>query len=158
MTKQFVMMCGAPCSGKSTSSKKFEDQGFVRVSTDDYIEAYAAAHGLTYGDVFEKLFKSAEAMMYQALETAIREKKNIIWDQTNLSSKSRRYKMSKIPSSYEKIVIFMDTPLDVLLERNKIRFQETGKNIPDNVFRRMLAQAEIPTENEGWDSIEIVSV
>lgn len=154
MTKQFVMLAGPPCSGKSTFAESFD--GFVKISTDEYIEKFAKDNGKIYHEVFESCFSAAVDNMMDNLYAAIDEGKNILWDQTNLSRAARMKKLKSIPKDYFKFIVYMDTGYGTLITRNQERFQKTGKLVPDSVLQRMSVQAEIPTEDEGWDCVEIV--
>jgi tRNA uridine 5-carbamoylmethylation protein Kti12 len=154
MTKQFVMMAGPPCSGKTTFSKNLD--GFVRISTDDYIEAMAEKLGKPYSEIFEDHISDAIEHMMASLYDAIDKGQNIVLDQTNLSRKTRMSKLREIPKDYSKSIIYLDIGYGSLLDRNQERFEKTGKLIPDKVLQRMAVQAEIPTEDEGWDNVNIV--
>ena len=44
---------------------------------------------------------------------SLKNKKNIILDQTNLSRKSRLEKLKLVPKDYEKVCIFFMTPKDL---------------------------------------------
>jgi tRNA uridine 5-carbamoylmethylation protein Kti12 len=77
--------------------------------------------------------------------------KNIIYDQTNLSRKTRKKKLSKLPSLYARGVVYFEISLEEALRRNENR---EGKYIPKSVLKRMYHQFEVPTLDEGWDYIE----
>jgi predicted kinase len=79
--------------------------------------------------------------------------KNIIWDQTNLSVKTRKKRLSKLPSFYARGVIYFTVSLEDALERNKNR---EGKFIPESILKRMYHQFEIPTTDEDFDYVEKV--
>jgi tRNA uridine 5-carbamoylmethylation protein Kti12 len=75
----------------------------------------------------------------------------IIWDQTNLDSKTRRKKLQKIPSDYVKFAFVFDTPSDETL--NERIEQRKDKVIPRNILDGMISRFESPTEAEGFDVI-----
>ena len=149
------MLCGVPTSGKSTYVKKLKSMKYwensVVLSTDDYIEEYAKRVGQTYNEVFDDVIPDATRELELQLNMAKEKGKNIIWDQTNLSRKSRKNKLHKIPSSYARGVVYFEVSLEEALERNKHR---EGKFIPESILKRMWHQFEIPTREENFDYVE----
>lgn len=154
-SKEFIMLAGAPCSGKSTYAKTYIDRGYVHISSDKHIDEYAKSINSTYSEVFNEYIKTATKMMYDDLDQAIKDGKNIIWDQTNLSRKSRLEKKSRIPNEYKKVCVYFDAAYSLLIDRNEKRYNMSGKYIPEEVLMRMAVQAEAPTDEERWDIIVI---
>lgn len=156
---ELVMLCGIPTSGKSTYVEKLKKLDYwkdaVVLSTDNYIENYAKRVGQTYNEVFDDVIPDATRELELQLITAKDKGKNIIWDQTNLSRKSRKNKLRKIPSFYARGVVYFEISLEDALERNKHR---EGKFIPESILKRMWHQFEIPTHNEDFDYVEKVEV
>ena len=154
---ELVMLCGIPCSGKSTYVEKLKKLDYwkdsVVLSTDNYIEKIAQEHNTTYNEIFEDCISDATSQLEIAFIEAKDKGRNIIWDQTNLSIKSRRKKLSKLPSFYARGVIYFTISLEDALERNENR---EGKYIPKSVLKRMWHQFEIPTINEDFDYVEKV--
>lgn len=152
---ELVMLCGIPTSGKSTYVKKLKSMKYwenaVVLSTDNYIEEYAKRVGQTYNEVFDDVISDATRELELQLNVAKDNGKNIIWDQTNLSRKSRKNKLRKIPSSYARGVVYFEVFLEEALERNKHR---EGKFIPESILKRMWHQFEIPTREEDFDYVE----
>jgi predicted kinase len=152
-----VMLCGIPTSGKSTYVEKLKKLDYwkdaVVLSTDNYIEKQAQRLGLTYNQVFDDVIKNATRELELELNMAKDKGKNIIWDQTNLSVKTRRKKLSKLPSIYARGAVYFTISLEDALERNKHR---EGKFIPKSILHRMWHQFEIPTLEEGFDYVEKV--
>lgn len=152
------MLVGVPGSGKSTWIKTAEfNEEFdtVIISTDNIIEDLAAYHSKTYDEVFKDNIESATKLMYDDLEWAIENNINIIWDQTNISRKTRAKKLSMIPSHYKKVGIFFPTPPDE--ELNKRLASRSGKNIPEYVMDSMIEMIEQPTLSEGFDEVRIIT-
>lgn len=150
-----VMLCGIPTSGKTTFLTKnlYESdtcKDFVTLSTDNYIELEALKQGSTYDELFESLVDKASAKLELDLKSAIKRNANIVWDQTNLTPKTRRRKLSKIPTHYNKIAVWFEVSLEEALERNK---QRNGKLIPESVLKSMYSCFTPPTKEEGFDSI-----
>ena len=152
---ELIMMCGIPCSGKSTYIRRGTENTdvfdeYVILSTDDYIEEYAKANDKTYNEVFDEAIQEATTRMYKDLELAIQRGKSIIWDQTNVSRKSRIKKLKKVPDTYTKTAVVLPISLEDAIIRNS---QRANKFIPRSVIHRMYHQFEIPTEDEGFDVI-----
>ena len=147
------MMIGVPSSGKSTwiANQNFDWNNTMVVSSDAIIDQRAAAQGKTYSDVFRDEIKSATAEMNQNLRNAIANKMDIIWDQTNLTAKSRAGKLAQIPKNYRKIAVFFPTPNEKELQRRLA--SRPGKTIPHNIVMGMMSQLEKPSETEGFDEI-----
>lgn len=149
------MMIGIPLSGKSTwiNNSGIKSNNTVVLSTDNTIEAIAKASGKTYNDVFKDNIKLAETQLKKDRERAITEGRDIIWDQTNLSKKSRAGKLTTVPGAYRKVaVVFPHPSSDVLVARNQAR-SKLGKHIPDNVLSSMMKTYEEPSHDEGFESI-----
>jgi len=152
-----VFLCGIPCSGKSTYAEKLKTIPYwsnsVILSTDNYIEKYAKRVGQTYNEVFDDVIPDATRELEIEFNWAKSKGRNIIWDQTNLSVKTRRKKLSKLPSIYKRGVVYFTVSLEDALERNKHR---EGKFIPESILKRMWHQFEIPTLEENFDYVEKV--
>lgn len=159
LDKLFVMLTGVPCSGKSFFIKNsinsfFPNYTFTVISTDNIIEERAASQGKTYSDVFQAEIKSATAEMHARLTVAIKSGENIIWDQTNLTKKVRKSKISSIPDEYRKISVFFMTP--AIDELNVRLASRPGKTIPANIVFGMISQLEQPTIEEGFSEIIVI--
>ena len=150
-----TMLCGSPCSGKSTYVRKLllECDGVV-LSTDNYIDRMATKLNSTYSQIFDEYIDAASEELELELKEAIRQNKNIIYDQTNLIPKARKKKLNKIPLYYIKYAVWFDEPLQVVLDRNENR---PGKYIPESILRRMHSQFERPTLEEGFDYVSEIT-
>lgn len=147
-----TMLCGSPCSGKSTYVRKLLLEGdYVVLSTDDYIEEQAKRLGKTYNEIFDDTISDATRKLELQLNMAKDKGKNLIHDQTNLSKNTRRKKLNKIPSCYKRTAVYFQVSLEEALKRNKMR---DGKFIPESILKRMYHQFEVPTYDEGFDFIE----
>jgi predicted kinase len=106
---ELVMLCGIPTSGKSTYVKRLKKLDYwkdaVVLSTDNYIEEYAKRVGQTYNEVFDDVIPDATRQLEIAFIEAKDKGKDIIFDQTNLSKKTRRKKLSKLPSYYRRGIL-----------------------------------------------------
>jgi predicted kinase len=145
------MLIGIPCSGKSTW---IENQEWAKdcavISTDTYVEAYAAAVNKTYSEVFEMYMPKAVELMTNDVITAHAENKDIIWDQTSLTKASRLRKFKMLPNYYAIAVVFPVPEKEELYCRLMSR---PGKIIPEHVIERMIEQYQSPKMNEGFKEI-----
>lgn len=144
-------LVGVPGSGKSTW---IENQDWAitcaRVSTDKWVEIYAKEVGRTYSEVFADFMPTAVDLMAKEVVAARELKRDIIWDQTSTTVKSRIRKFNMLPD-YEHIAVVFKTPEHAeLMRRLESR---PGKEIPDHVIASMIASWEDPTEEEGFKEI-----
>ena len=151
---ELVMLCGIPCSGKSTYVNKLLTYEYwenaVVLSTDNYIEEQAKRLGMTYNEVFQDCIDEATRQLEMSFVRAKEEGKRIIYDQTNLSIKTRKKKLIKVPSIYKRTVVWFRVDLEEALKRNGTR---EGKFIPESILKRMYHQFEVPTLEEGFDFV-----
>lgn len=142
------MLVGVPGSGKSTWIKNNKHDAVV-LSTDNYIERAAEKQGKTYSEVFQDTIGYATDQMEKDLLQAVRNERDIIWDQTNLTAKARKGKLSRIPRSYKKVGVFFSVPQDL---RDRLA-SRPGKTIPEPVIISMINQLQPPSKEEGFDEI-----
>jgi predicted kinase len=157
-----IMMIGAAASGKSTWTKKFlesTDKEYVVLGTDAIFVEWGNAQGLNYSEAFNHFkYKDVEKEFDVRLATAIAKNQNIIWDQTNLTLKSRTAKLARIPKGYKKRAVVFNLPKEIVLERakNPDRMAE-GKHIPAIVIHGMFKQFEMPDKFEFDEIIEVIT-
>ena len=147
-------LIGVPGAGKSTWITKQEwAKDCVVVSTDEFVEAYAKQQGKTYNEVFDAYMSLAVQLMADKVVKARQEGKDIIWDQTSMSIKSRKRKFNML-RDYEHIAVVFTTPeMDELKRRLDSR---PGKNIPDHVMKSMMDNFDMPTTDEGFSEIVVL--
>ena len=144
-------LVGVPGSGKSTwISKQDWTVPFAKISTDKWVEIYAREVGLTYSEVFEAFMPTAVELMAKEVVAARELGRDIIWDQTSTTVKSRAKKFTMLPD-YEHIAVVFKTPEHKELMRRLM--SRPGKEIPDHVIASMIASFEMPTEEEGFKEI-----
>lgn len=129
-------MIGPPCSGKTTYSKKLEDEGYVRVSQDD--------QGYDHKRVFRN------SIFY---------KKNLVIDRMNFNEKQRR-KYTKLAKEAGYIITFIEFKIQysILKERFLERKDHPTLNLLDTfirVYNFYLDNYESPKYNE-YDELKIV--
>ncbi len=148
-------LIGVPGAGKSTwISNQDWAADCVVVSTDEFVEDYARECGSTYNEVFNDYMPTAVNLMAEKVVRAREAGKDIIWDQTSVSLKSRMRKFNML-RDYEHIAVVFATPKKEELARRLA--SRPGKNIPDHVMRSMIDNFEMPTEDEGFKEIWRVS-
>lgn len=148
-----TVLVGLPGSGKSTSIPDDFD-GFV-YSTDRYIEQCAKMNGMTYNEAFREFIEPATKTMNEQLEIAIRQKADVIWDQTNMSAKKRRGILSRFPKTYRKVCVCRVPPRDSLewAELDRRLLSREGKTIPHHIVKSMADAYVEPTLDEGFDEV-----
>lgn len=144
-------LVGVPGSGKSTwVSNQNWAEDCTYVSTDMWVEMEAERVGKTYSEIFTEYMPKAVELMATQVELARDISRDIIWDQTSTTVKSRARKFNMLPG-YDHIAIVFATPdrdeLDVRLSGRP------GKHVPKNVIDSMIAGWEEPTEEEGFKEI-----
>jgi predicted kinase len=146
-------MVGVPGSGKSTwITNQDWTKDCVYVSADHYVEEYAKSLGKTYTEVFTDFMPEAVNLMTQDVVVARTQGRDIVWDQTSTTVKSRARKFKMLPN-YEHIAVVFKTPEHKELIRRL--WSRPGKEIPEHVIASMIASWEEPTLEEGFSQIWI---
>lgn len=152
---RLIMLCGIPTSGKSSYVRQGQDEtpyldGFTVLSTDAYIERRALENNISYNEAFDACIKDAQRRLTFDLDQAILGNRSVIWDQTNLTPKARKGKLSLVPAHYEKVAVWFSVSLEDAMIRNQTR---PGKVIPPPVLKSMFRSFTPPTIAEGFDQI-----
>jgi predicted ABC-type ATPase len=157
-------MVGLPGLGKSTLVKdqrkvyeRIDIDVFV-YSTDGILERIADFLGKTYDNVFEEHIKSATAEADIDLAHAIKERQDIIWDQTNLSAKKRAKIINRMrQAGYQVRCECIIPPEAGWIDDQKAwayRLRNRpGKTIPQHIMNNMIESFVVPTADEGFDMI-----
>jgi len=149
-----IVLCGLPGSGKSTFRSMFRSDG-VHLSTDDLVEEVAKWEGTTYDQVWEREIKRVTQVVNDNFRIALKNRQSVVWDQTNLTSKKRRKILSQVPKDYYKVAIFIQVHEDL---RQKRLTERPGKVIPAHVDKSMQESLELPTKDEGFDEVLILTM
>lgn len=154
MDKPFlVIMVGLPGSGKTTAIKtiiKTLDRDFRIISSDAIIEDIARKSGKTYNGVFNENIKDAMRRVFNEMKNAAYYRKDVIIDATNMSIKSREYKL-EIFDDYYKIAIVMNNDIERAKKNNKSR--PKGRRIGDEIIESMATKYQPPSRDEGFDEV-----
>lgn len=152
---KLYMLIGVPAAGKSTWRAQNAMDAVV-ISTDDILEQIAAQQGTTYNAVFKDNIKLATQLADQKVADAFAAGYDVVWDQTNLTRKSRAGKLARVPENYEKFAVFFPTPEKA--EHARRLALRPGKVIPGNILNGMISTVEQPTTDEGFDVVQILNL
>lgn len=148
------VLVGLPAVGKSTTRAKLGN-GFV-YSTDSYIEKMAESLGTTYDAIFSEHIKFATSFMNEGLNHAIYEKRNIIWDQTNLTTKKREKIIQRAKQAGYDVICHSfkspETDEEIKIWKHRLA-SRPGKVIPEHILASMLSSYSEPSMEEGFDII-----
>ena len=145
-----IVMCGLPSSGKSTYANYLTESGhFACVSTDQVRKEL-------YGDEnIQGNGKEVFATAFKHLRTYGQFKNNCVFDATNITPRARRKVIQECRKYYDLIICkYIDTPLDVCLQRNSQR----ERVVPKEVILRMYNNFTMPSREEGFDYVDIITV
>lgn len=159
-----TVMVGLPGLGKSTLVEKERaiyagiDMPVFVYSTDDLIEAAAKELGSTYNEVFETMIKSVTEAANASLDVAVKNRQDIIWDQTNLGVGKRRKIINRMrQAGYQVRCVCIVPPesghISDLKDWKYRLANRPGKTIPDEVLTNMYRSFTLPTVEEGFDMI-----
>ena len=148
-------LVGVPGSGKSTWVAE-QDWALTCscISTDKWVEIYAKEVGRTYSEVFADFMPTAVDLMAKEVVVAREIGRDIIWDQTSTTIKSRARKFNMLPD-YEHIAVVFRTPEHKELMRRLMN--RPGKEIPDHVIASMIASWDEPELEEGFKEIQYIT-
>lgn len=155
-----TVMVGLPAMGKSTrvaALAAMNPDVFV-YSTDAILERTAEQLGKTYDDVFEKHIKSATTEADIDLAEAIKNRLDIVWDQTNLGAKKRakiinRMRKAGYEVECECIVPPESGHLDDLKVWKRRLANRPGKTIPNHILSNMCETYTMPAVDEGFERV-----
>ena len=144
-------LIGVPASGKSTWIKSQHwTEGMEYISTDHHVHEYAKQQGKTYREVFEEYMPQAVELMAKEVVAAREAGRDVLWDQTSITVKSRARKFNMLPDHWHIAVVFQSPAIEVLKERLARRVEQP---IPWEVVQRMIDNFEYPTDEEGFKEI-----
>jgi predicted kinase len=146
--KGFVVLAiGLPGSGKTTW---FRRRGVTPLSSD-------LLRNILFDDVEEQRY---QGLVFSTLRSLLRARLiarmplNYV-DATNLSIHERRQWIKMAQSfGYEVQAVFFDVPLDVCLERNRLR----DRSVSEDIMRKMAEKLKPPVFEEGFAKITVVRV
>ena len=152
MKKRLYLMMGVPGSGKSTYVKSMLKYGDIYVSRDEIRYSLLTDED----DYFAKENEVIRTFIENIDKSLIMEEYcgDVYADATHLSPKSRAQVLNKLKNKDKVSVIYLDIPLNIILERNA---QRKGRAlVPENVVRRMYNSIILPTKEEGIEELIII--
>lgn len=108
-----IFLCGFPASGKST---------------------YYNKHLNKYEYINQDILKTKDKTK-KTVQLNIKLEKSFVIDKTFPTIEDRAEYLELIPTNYNKYCIYINTPMFIARHLNHIRNLETGKSIPDIVYR-----------------------
>ena len=150
---QVYILVGCPGSGKSTWSKKFieNDPSIRRVCPDEFRAIFG------FGESDQKVSAKAFEATRLAVRDTLNDNLDVIVDATNMYPKARKQFLD-IAKEYnaKTIAVIFEVDKNILLERNKKRGDEGGRNVPENIIDDMLSKYQRPDLNE-FNDIRFIS-
>ena len=131
---QLLMLKGLPASGKTTYAKELEQSGkWVRVNKDDIRKEYFPDYQ----------FKDEKEVLYiedSEIIAELKEGNNVVVDDTNFAPK-HQVRLEKIAKELgaEFKVLFIDTPLEVCIKRNRKRPNNVPMEAILSMYRKYIA-------------------
>ena len=152
MKKHLYLMVGVPGSGKSTYAKSVLKDGDIYISRDEIRYSLLTEED----DYFAKENEVIKTFIDNIDKSLINEEYcgDVYADATHLSPKSRAQILNQLKNKDKVSAIYLDIPLDLILERNA---QRKGRAlVPENVVRRMYNSIILPTKAEGIEKLIII--
>lgn len=144
---KLIMLVGLPCSGKSTISKKLEEEYNATIFSSDELRIEM------FGDVNDQEHNQELFVeLHKRIKDCLNSGKSAIYDACNINYKRRMAFLSELKNTpCEKICVLMATPYNVCVRRNKVR----DRQVPVSVISRMYSNFNVPYWFEGWDDIQV---
>ena len=144
-----IVLGGLPASGKSTYAEMLVESGVFCCVCPDKIR------GELYGDEsIQGNGKQVFAIAHERMKQLGQSENNVVFDATNLHA-NRRKALVKEMRDYYDIIIFkwFDVAVWECLARNQTR----ERQVPKEVILNMAKTATVPTIDEDFDYIEIIT-
>ena len=152
MKNHLYLMIGVPGSGKSTYAKNILKYGDIYISRDEIRYSLLTEED----DYFAKENEVIKTFIDNIDKLLVNEEYcgDVYADATHLSPKSRAQVLNQLKNKDKVSAIYLDIPLDLILERNA---QRKGRAlVPENVVRRMYNSIILPTKVEGIEELIII--
>ena len=129
--KKIILLCGIPASGKSTWRKTFlaKNHSWIAVSRDEFRLMLAGSQMMDYKG--EKLVTD---LVNMAIATAIRNKYNVIVDQTNVNIKYLNEMVNFCEKLADVEFKVFDVSIEEAIERDKNRDVTVGEGVIGKMY------------------------
>lgn len=144
---RIIVLCGLPGSGKTHKAKELSMRNgrTVHISSD-------AIRGRLYGnESCQQDHAKVFAIMHEETINALNNGFNVIYDATNITRKNRKEILDKLPCFVSKECIICWAPIEVCIERDRLRERTVGEAVIDKMLRRF----EAPFYDEGFNNITV---
>lgn len=151
---KLLMLKGLPASGKSTYAKELQEQGWARVNKDDIRKDY-------FPDYEHKDEKDVLYIEDSEIIAELQEGNNVVVDDTNFAPKHQpRLEAIAKKHGADFEVLFIDTPLEVCIRRNRKRAKSVPMEVILSMHRKYIApyRDEKPEYDENLEEAIIVDV
>ena len=162
-----ILMVGVSGSGKTTWVNSHKE--YIACSTDSIIEQLAESMGVSYTDAFDyvqnkKKFDYITTKFFEKIHECILNDKDFVIDRTHLKRNVRFSLISELKTfamengkHLELSAVSFELPKNTIFERLKNREKKTGKFIPKEVILEQINSFDIPTIDEGFDTIQRIT-
>jgi predicted kinase len=140
------IMTGIAGSGKSTWILENKSPSSIVISKDNIRQELWDKE-----DEYFDNEKEVKTLFYSQLENALQNYNTVYIDGVNLTVKSRRRILSRIPQNVKKISVFVDVDLETALKQNSNR---TGRaRVPQEAIEFHYRILQVPTLDEGFEEL-----
>ena len=162
-----IIMVGVSGSGKTTWVNSHKE--YIACSTDSIIEQLAESMGVSYTEAFDyiqnkKKFDYITTKFFEKIHECILNDKDFVIDRTHLKRNVRFSLISELKTfamengkHLELSAVSFELPKNTIFERLKNREKKTGKFIPKEVILEQINSFDIPTIDEGFDTIQRIT-
>jgi predicted kinase len=177
MPKKLLITIGLPFSGKTVLAKQYAEKGWEIINRDELLEQIinseefkvnvgkeiATLKPKSHSELFDIRNRLATQMISEAVKTKVltSENENLFYDGTNLRKETRAGILDLNKAGVEVEGIFLDIPVEVLIERIKKIYTEGDRAGQFNEsaiinLRRMAEVFEEPSKEEGFSELIII--
>ena len=147
---KLIMLIGIPGSGKTTYSKELSERYSAKVISSDKVRQLYV--GIDEKEVFPTVYK----LCVEELKSG----KNVILDATHITPKVRKRTFDALDAygiAYDKVAIFVDTPVEECNRRVEIRNQNPEELfLPLEVISSYGQNIIPPNVDEGFMEIQVI--